>query len=132
MAERKSTIRDEIIETADYYPPEIYTLLGGYSSLDLSFDTISQDFIPVTSAKGNPKLFVIGLIPPSANVTGKLLDRSASVAATGVATGQNIDVGGGAEAQLRVALSPSSNRRQQEEPAYRIASGTSTSRCATD
>jgi len=76
-----SKILDQIETSADYYGPDIYAkLLGFYSSLTLKEDSLSYDFIPVSGVKSNPKLFVVGLIPPAANVSGKLLDRSASVA----------------------------------------------------
>ena len=39
------------------------------------------DFIPISQTKANPKLFVVGLIPPSNTITGRALDRSASISA---------------------------------------------------
>lgn len=76
------SIRDQILETADYISPDAYArlLFGQPAQYPISYDSTSLQFIPVTQVKPNPKMFVIGVIPPSADVTGKLLDRSASVA----------------------------------------------------
>ena len=81
-------IYQQIEESSDYYPPALYAaLLSYYPNLQLQPDSLSTQFIPLTAVrdnrqKGSSKQFVIGIIPPSANVTGKLLDRSSSVAAT--------------------------------------------------
>lgn len=82
---------DDIQGKADYYAPETYAgLLTFNSSLALSPDAMT-DFIPVSQTTPNTKLFVIGLIPPSATITGRLLDRSASVASKlGSPTGVDI------------------------------------------
>lgn len=69
----------QIEGAADYYAPFIYSSLGFYSNFTPNPDNLSNDFIPVTGVKPNPKLFVVGVIPPAANVTGRLLDRSGSV-----------------------------------------------------
>lgn len=74
-------IIEQIETSADYYSPLMYAGLNFYSNLSLAPDSLSLDFIPVTSVKPNPKLFVVGLIPPPANITGRLLDRSGSVGA---------------------------------------------------
>lgn len=70
----------QIEEAADYYGPELYSKLSFYSSFTPSQDNLSLDFIPVTGVKPNSKMFIVGLIPPAANISGRLLDRSASVA----------------------------------------------------
>ena len=93
MSTGKPKIYQDIEATADYYPPGLYaglgTSRGGFKGLlsyyhDLTVDMVpeSTEFIPLTAARTrNPqadKVFAIGVIPPSANVTGKILDRSAS------------------------------------------------------
>lgn len=81
VAPKTSRVIDQIEFAADYYGPDTYAgLLEFYSNFTRSPDLLSNDFIPVSGVKPNPKLFVVGLIPPTANVSGKLLDRSASVA----------------------------------------------------
>ncbi len=70
----------QIEEAADYYGPELYSKLSFYSNFTPSQDNLSLDFIPVTGVKPNSKMFIVGLIPPAANISGRLLDRSASVA----------------------------------------------------
>ena len=91
MVDVKKRIVEDIEETAGYHPPEVYSKLSFYSSYEDVTDSLSKDFIPVTGAKPNPKLFVVGVIPPSANVTGKLLDRSASVSAITGVSGVSIE-----------------------------------------
>ena len=86
-------IINQVEQAADYYGPAIYQQLGYYSSLELATD-LNLDFIPVSQTKSNPKLFVVGLIPPSANITGRTLDRSASVAATEGYPDQTLDFTG--------------------------------------
>jgi hypothetical protein len=71
--------REQILASADFYGPTIYSALQFYSNFEHGQDWVSADFIPLTSAKPNPKLFVVGLLPPTSNISGKLLDRSASI-----------------------------------------------------
>ena len=73
-----NSVQNQILQAADYYGPMIYQQLGFFSSLELSDDK-NMDFIPVSQTRTNTKLFVVGLLPPSAVVSGKLLDRSASI-----------------------------------------------------
>ncbi len=88
------SIAKQIENTADYYPPATYSgVLGAngavpasyltyYNELVLSPDALADQYVPLSAvpAKGrNPKLFAIGVIPPSANITGRLLDRTASI-----------------------------------------------------
>lgn len=103
MAARK--IRQEILATADYHPAGLYAfgrpspdggvasnhasstsgLLTFYRSLEIDVDALSTQFVPLsaTAQKGrNPKVFAIGVLPPNQKVTGRLLDRSASVASS--------------------------------------------------
>lgn len=81
-------IYQQIEASSDYYPPALYAaLLSYYPNLQLQPDSLSTQFIPLTAVKdnrqkGSSKQFTIGIIPPSANVTGRLLDRSSSIAAT--------------------------------------------------
>jgi hypothetical protein len=81
---RRSGRITDIEDKADYYSPDLYrNLLTYFSSCEFELDP-NTDFIPVSQTKANPKIFVVGLIPPSVDVTGRLLDRSASIAsATG-------------------------------------------------
>lgn len=88
------TIAKQIENTADYHPPATYSgalgpnsavpasYLTYYNELVLSSDALADQYVPLSAvpAKGrNPKLFAIGVIPPSANISGRLLDRTASV-----------------------------------------------------
>jgi hypothetical protein len=77
-------INEQIEAAADYYEPALYELLTFYSALQLQNDEASGQFIPLTSVKdrrpSEVKIFAVGLIPPSANISGRLLDRSATVA----------------------------------------------------
>lgn len=97
MADTKggpTTIQD-IESHADYYPPSTYglgansngedgglpSLLTFYSSLSLESDAATEQFIPISSVpqrSRNTKLFAVGIIPPVQNITGRLLDRTAS------------------------------------------------------
>lgn len=86
MAEYKGRIYKEIEQSADYHPSALYDLLTFHNSMfEREGDSLGYDYIPLTGSKLAPKTqvlpFIVGLIPPSANVTGKLLDRSASLAA---------------------------------------------------
>jgi hypothetical protein len=78
----ENSIAKQIEQTADYHPPNIYNLLSFFSSLSTTSDYLSAEYIPLSqipfSAK-NVKPFIIGVLPPSANVTGRNLDRSASL-----------------------------------------------------
>lgn len=77
-------IYQQIEQSADYYDPGLYySRLTQNSSIEFSPDQLTQDFIPLSTAPATAdsslKLFAIGLIPPSAEVTGRRLDRSASI-----------------------------------------------------
>jgi hypothetical protein len=84
---------NQIEQAADYYGPAIYQLLGFHSSLELATD-LNEDFVPVSQTKANPKLFVVGIIPPTANITGRVLDRSSTVGATEGYPDQVLDFSG--------------------------------------
>ena len=103
----QSRVINQIEQAADYYGPAIYQLLGFHSSLELSSD-LNEDFIPIAQTKANPKLFVVGLIPPTANITGRTLDRSASIGATEGYPYQDLDFSGPASQSLG-ALGPTGN-----------------------
>ena len=91
-------IYQQIEATADLYDPSVYDLLTFQRrSWQTSGDPSSKDFIPLSAVKARSpqdyKMFVVGLIPPSANVTGRLLDRSATVAAI-QGFSEDVDVAG--------------------------------------
>jgi hypothetical protein len=76
-------ISQQILTTADTYDPGVYhERLRTADSFERTIE-LSDQFVPYTTAGGPDaklKLFVVGLIPPSAQVTGRVLDRSASIA----------------------------------------------------
>lgn len=87
-------VLNQIEGAADYYSPDTYRgLLTYYSSIKLYGDP-NQDFVPVSQTKPNPKLFVVGIIPPSARISGRTLDRSASVSAVTGAPVEQLDFSG--------------------------------------
>ena len=98
---------NQIEQAADYYGPMFYQLLGFHSSLELDND-LNTNFIPISQTKSNPKLFVVGLIPPTSNITGRVLDRSASIGATEGYPNQPIDFSGPSSQSLG-ALGPTGN-----------------------
>lgn len=98
-------ILNQIEQAADYYGPALYQQLGYYSSLELATD-LNQDFVPVSQTKSNSKLFVVGLIPPTANITGRTLDRSATVSATEGYPDQTLDFRGDPPEAAGGLLSP--------------------------
>lgn len=87
-------ISEQIESTADYHPPAVYGgttsataaptgYLTYYNDLVINADAIADQYIPLSAVpqRGrNPMLFAIGVIPPNTTVTGRLLDRSASIA----------------------------------------------------
>ena len=122
------SVLEQIEASADYYGPGVYAqLLTYYSNFSKKPDFLSQDFIPVTQTKPNPKLFVVGLIPPTANISGRLLDRSGSVAAI-VGAPEDVDVtqegkpGGGAGAVTSTATGKGDPI--VSVPGYQIKKGT--------
>jgi len=116
-AESKGRVLEQIESAADYYSPKVYSVLTFYSNFTHSDDAISDDFIPVTQVKPNAKMFVVGLIPPAAHLTKKLLDRSASVSNI---AGPRIDApearatnGGSALVPVRDGKVPGNNQLQE-------------------
>lgn len=79
MAEK---IFEQIEQTAGFYGAATYTELLSFCSNYEEVWEISQ-YIPITSVKNLRERipFAVGVLPPVADVTGKLLDRSASVLA---------------------------------------------------
>lgn len=120
-------ILNQIEQAADYYGPAIYQQLGYYSSLELATD-LNEDFVPVSQTKSNPKLFVVGLIPPTANITGRVLDRSATVAATEGYPDQTLDFTGDTSEAAGGVLSPggASGGSYLTVPGYQIDQGSGT------
>lgn len=100
-----SNIASQIEQTADYNPPNVYALLGFFTALQQSTDNLSSSYIPVSQipfVARNLKPFIIGLIPPSANVTGNVIDRSATVAnLTGGPAGTSGDLVSGSGDDVR-------------------------------
>lgn len=90
----------QIESVAGYIPPAVYSYLSyQIASWQTSADHLSSQFVPLTSVPrktaSDAKLFIVGLLPPSANVTGRLLDRSATVAAVqGYAEDLDLATGG--------------------------------------
>lgn len=76
---KQGNIAKDIELKSDFYVPATYELLGFYSNFRLRGD-FNTAFIPLTQAKPNPKLFAVGILPPSVSISGRLLDRSATVA----------------------------------------------------
>lgn len=74
-----SRFYEDIEARAGEIPPEVYALLSFHGALQLSPDELSGSFLPLTGASRNPKPFIVGLLPPQETITGRLLDRSASL-----------------------------------------------------
>jgi len=114
-------VYETIEDTAALYPPWVYDLLTFQrASWETSADELSDQFIPLTTVQQrspqDAKVFVIGLIPPSATVTGRLLDRSATIASV-QGYSEEVDVtlsqpaakggrGGGQESNALVVTAP--------------------------
>lgn len=77
-----SQIADQIEQDAGYYTPVVYDALTRFQSFETEADPESENYIPLTTAqqgKTRQILFAVGLLPPSNAVSGRALDRSASV-----------------------------------------------------
>lgn len=87
-------IAQQIEQTADYYPPGNYSgsslatdptiasYLTYYNHLTVNADPLAEQYIPLSTVpqnSRNPKIFAIGVLPPSVEVTGRILDRSESI-----------------------------------------------------
>lgn len=81
-----TNVYQQIEGAASYYEPAIYELLTYYSALVPQPDELDGQFYPLTDVQpSNPTqtlIFAVGILPPSSNVTGRLLDRSATIAET--------------------------------------------------
>ena len=86
--DNNNRIYQQIEADADYYEPSIYSALKFHHQFEAQDDLIGQDFIPLASpsayrfgeSTNTGKMFVVGILPPTCNVSGRLLDRSASIA----------------------------------------------------
>lgn len=87
-------IFEQIEQKADFYQPAVYELLTFYQALELNPDPMDGQFVPLTTVQpweqARAQIFAVGLIPPTSNVTGRILDRSASVRA--LQTGNDADL----------------------------------------
>lgn len=78
-APNKERIFQQITKAADTYAPKVYALLNGMGDFTAEQE-MQEQFVPLTAVKTNGGIpFIVGLLPPTSNVTGRLLDRSASV-----------------------------------------------------
>lgn len=88
-------IYQQIEQEADLYEPAVYQLLSFYHALEAENEPLDGQFIPLTTviprAARDCKIFAIGLIPPSAIVTGEVLDRSASLEVLGGSLQEVVD-----------------------------------------
>lgn len=115
------TVLSDIESQADYYSPETYRkFLTFYTSSQFDTDS-NQDFIAVSQTKANPKLFVVGIIPPAYAVTGNILDRSATVGAVTGASAQELDFGDSGGVTL---IGLNGDQGIVTAPGYAIAQGT--------
>lgn len=76
----------QIEQSADYYEPSIYSALTFCRTLDHGQTSLDQDFVPLTpsayklgDSKQKGLMFVVGLMPPTSNISGRYLDRSGTV-----------------------------------------------------
>jgi murein DD-endopeptidase MepM/ murein hydrolase activator NlpD len=102
----KKRIAQDIEDTADFYEPAVYELLSFYHALETQPEPLDGQFIPLSGVQfRSPKdvnVMAVGFVPPSSDVTGRILDRSASVRSldsTFVAEGPDV----GLEAEDEVA-----------------------------
>ncbi len=103
MANSASRIFQQIEATADYYPPFIYDKLTQYSRLTTVLDPASSGYIPLSQAQisgQNTKPFIIGVIPPTSNVTGAILDRAVALGAPGGTTAKGAPATGDVRTQV--------------------------------
>jgi hypothetical protein len=95
------SIAQQIELDSDLYQPAVYELLSFYHALENQSEPLDGQFIPLTTvpqrSPSEVKIFAVGLIPPSSRVTGRILDRTASVQALdgsyGTIISNNPDVG---------------------------------------
>ncbi len=69
-------IAQEVELSAWYWGPTTYTKALTFGNFFEVPTDPNQSFVPVHQVRANPQLFIVGLLPPSVEVTGKVLDRS--------------------------------------------------------
>lgn len=84
MPDNSLRVYEQIEQTADFHGPSTYDLLTYFNVLKTEADPLGPDFIPLSQvkprARKDAKLFVIGILPPTSYISGRLIDRSATVA----------------------------------------------------
>lgn len=109
-------VRDQIQTNSGYYSPSTYaTGLSFFHTFTPYGDPAGLSFIPLSTVpyrfselQGTGKIFVVGIIAPTSNVTGRLLDRSASVANKLGTSGETATIeGGGAGTVATYGSTPS-------------------------
>ena len=89
-------VSQQIEETADLYEPAVYDLLTFYSALQRQNDELTGQFLPLSSvtpkSPKDVKVFAVGIMPPSARVTARLLDRSATLNSIADGGAQDLDL----------------------------------------
>ncbi len=90
-----SAVYQQIEGSANYYPPSIYALLSFYGALSNLPDELDGNFIPISDVQPTTAqqtlIFAVGILPPSSQVTGNLLDRSATIAQTAPLNTSNLN-----------------------------------------
>jgi len=128
-----SKIYKQIESTAALNPPGTYSFsptsfLTYYNDLTLAQDPLAAYFIPLSTVAQrslNPKIFAIGVIPPSVSLTGNLLDRSSTINSilsadptyTGTVSGISADRSTYVRELLEWACSPPQGR-SENDPIY--------------
>jgi hypothetical protein len=106
-----SSVYQQIEGTANYYQPNVYELLTFYSALSTQSDELDGQFIPLTDVQPTTAqqtlIFAVGILPPSSQVTGKLLDRSATIAQTAPLNTANLDPKTGQARSTAASIPPS-------------------------
>jgi len=126
-------IYKQIEEDADYYEPSIYSALSFTNLFEALDDPASGSYVPVCSplaykfgeAGATGRMFVVGLLPPTCNVTGRALDRSASVANLQGGVGA-ADLGGDEPSGGGVSAGVQKYGGIVTAPGYKIPKGTGT------
>jgi len=88
-------LTEQIEDIAGYYSPEIYDLLTFHNSMFETAIEDATDYFPLTATKlSDAEIipFVIGVIPPSAQISGRLLDRSATLGGPDAYEGMTYEV----------------------------------------
>lgn len=124
---------EQVEQTADLFSPSVYDVLTRYDSFKTEADPEAENYIPLSTVR-TPRdqclPFIIGILPPAIEVTGRMLDRSATVASqqgSGVAldTGLPIDLAPGATGatptptmQARAGVGNSTGSNNGEKPKW--------------